>query len=348
VSSNPFDVIFNNPFSRVTAPPVPKSPAAATASVPAAGGDQLVGWLQKAGFKGEGLKTAWAIAKRESSGRPDAYNPDRSTGDDSYGLFQINMLGNLGPSRRASYGLKSNKDLLDPETNARVAYAMSHGGQDFGAWGIGPNAYRKMPALDFSGFPGGLAQTLPYKVPSTASRIPAAPAAPAFRELANFGMGGGEANPFAGLFASPVPQKPGAAPAQGHATLGGEKLAPVNLPKGVVNTTTYTGHGTHVTDGLDLNAGQKTAVDIMAHPGTAVAAPANGVVLRLGSAQGGQSMYFKDDQGYVWWLGHIDGNYSLPQGTRVRAGQTLSRVSADHANPHLHLDRTLSPTNRFG
>lgn len=114
----------------------------------------LLATLKGAGFKGEALKTAWAIAKRESGGRADAYNPDRSTGDDSYGLFQINMLGNLGPSRRKSYGLSSNRDLLDPATNARVAYAMSKGGSDFGAWGIGPNAYRKMPALNFSGYPG--------------------------------------------------------------------------------------------------------------------------------------------------------------------------------------------------
>ena len=130
-------------------------PPSFASSVPGAGGgpaDPLVSTLQKAGFKGEALKTAWAIAKRESGGRASAYNPDRSTGDDSYGLFQINMLGNLGPSRRKSYGLKSNQDLLDPATNARVAFAMSKGGKDFGAWGIGPNAYRKMPALDFSGW----------------------------------------------------------------------------------------------------------------------------------------------------------------------------------------------------
>jgi len=173
VTRNPFDTggaVSDNPFDSAFAlrpPRVAKTPpAVAAASVPTAGGDPLVGYLQGAGFKGDALKTAWAIAKRESGGRPDAYNPDRSTGDDSYGLFQINMLGNLGPSRRQSYGLKSNKDLLDPATNARVAYAMSKGGKDFGAWGIGPNAYRKMPALDFSGFPGA------QKAVAVAARTP--------------------------------------------------------------------------------------------------------------------------------------------------------------------------------
>jgi len=266
-------------FSLGLSPP----PSFGASAVPGGVGDPLVSALQQAGFKGQALKTAWAIGQRESGGRFTAHNPNRATGDDSYGPFQINMLGAMGPSRRKQFGISSNEDLYDPLVSAKAMYQMSHGGKDFGAWGIGPNAYRKMPALDYSGFPGGAAQTLPYKV-----------------------------------------------------------------PKGSINAGTYSGHGSHITDGLDLNHGQKTAVDIMAKPGTAVAAPRSGVVLRLGSAQGGDSMYFKDDNGYVWWLGHIDSRYSLPAGTRVRAGQTLSRISANHAAPHLHLDRTLTPTDRFG
>jgi cell wall-associated NlpC family hydrolase len=132
----------------LTPPPSFASPGA----VPGATGSPLVQTLRQAGFKGEGLKTAWAIAQRESSGRPTAFNPDRSTGDQSYGLFQINMLGNLGPSRRKQFGISKNEALFNPLTNAKAAYQMSHGGTDFGAWGIGPNAYRKMPALDFSGW----------------------------------------------------------------------------------------------------------------------------------------------------------------------------------------------------
>ena len=115
--------------------------------------DNLLTTLQNAGFKGPALRTAWAIAKRESGGRPDAYNPNRGTGDNSYGLFQINMLGKMGEARRRQFGLQNNKQLFDPVTNAKVAFAMSKGGTDFGPWGVGPNAYRKTPALDFSGFP---------------------------------------------------------------------------------------------------------------------------------------------------------------------------------------------------
>ena len=56
------------------------------------------------------------------------------TGDHSYGLFQINMLGSLGPERRAKLGLAYNAELLNPVKNAQVAYHMSGGGKDWSAW----------------------------------------------------------------------------------------------------------------------------------------------------------------------------------------------------------------------
>ena len=95
---------------------------------------QLVNTLAKAGFKGPKPEDRLAVAKAESGGRPEAFNPDASTGDRSYGLFQINMLGSLGPARRRQYGLKSDEDLYDPLTNARIAYRMSGGGKDWSPW----------------------------------------------------------------------------------------------------------------------------------------------------------------------------------------------------------------------
>lgn len=112
----------------------------------------LLPLLQAAGFKGNALRTAWAIAMRESGGNPQAFNGNRSTGDQSYGLFQINMLGNMGPGRRAEYGLQNNNQLFDPATNAKVAYRMSKGGTDFGAWGLGPNAYAGAPRAAHDAF----------------------------------------------------------------------------------------------------------------------------------------------------------------------------------------------------
>ena len=103
--------------------------------------EELVTLLKTVGFEGLGLKQAWSIAKRESNGRPLAYNGNRNTGDNSYGLFQINMIGNLGPERLKKFDLESNKELFDPVTNAEITYHMTKGGSDWSAWkGMTPRA----------------------------------------------------------------------------------------------------------------------------------------------------------------------------------------------------------------
>ncbi|SRR6266480_2294694 len=98
-------------------------------------------WINAGGSPGS-APVAAAIALAESGGNPTSHNPVPP--DDSYGLWQINMLGSMGPSRRAAYGLKSNTDLYDPATNARVAVAMSNKGANFRPWSTFTNgAYRK-------------------------------------------------------------------------------------------------------------------------------------------------------------------------------------------------------------
>lgn len=101
----------------------------------------LIDVLKFVGFEGKALRQAWAVAMKESTGRPKTHNDNPRTGDNSYGLFQINMKGSLGPDRLERYGLESYKDLFDPRTNAKIAYQMSKGGTNWGAWGIGPDAY---------------------------------------------------------------------------------------------------------------------------------------------------------------------------------------------------------------
>jgi len=102
---------------------------------------QLVELLRTVGFEGKALKTAWAIAKRESNGRPMAYNGNRRTGDSSYGIFQINMLGELGIDRKEKFDLRSNILLFDPVVNAEITYFMTNGGTDWSAWrGLTPRA----------------------------------------------------------------------------------------------------------------------------------------------------------------------------------------------------------------
>jgi len=100
--------------------------------------DELLSLLREVGFKGKSLKVAYAVAKKESNGRPTAHNDNVKTGDNSYGIFQINMLGALGEQRRQKYGLSSNRDLFNPVTNAQIAYHMSNKGKVWTAWKVTP------------------------------------------------------------------------------------------------------------------------------------------------------------------------------------------------------------------
>jgi hypothetical protein len=99
--------------------------------------------LEVVGFSGKGLKMAWAISKTESNGRPLAFNGNKQTGDASYGIFQINMLGNLGPDRREKFGLSSNAELFNPVKNAQIAFYMTSGGDDWSAWKDGQSERTK-------------------------------------------------------------------------------------------------------------------------------------------------------------------------------------------------------------
>ncbi len=94
----------------------------------------LVDLLESVGFEGYALKVAWATVMKESMGTPTSFNGNRSTGDNSYGLFQINMLGSMGADRRDKFNLDSNDDLFDPVKNAQIGYHMSNGGNDWSAW----------------------------------------------------------------------------------------------------------------------------------------------------------------------------------------------------------------------
>jgi hypothetical protein len=109
----------------------------------------LISVLKQAGFSGNGLRMAWAVVKAESTSRVYAHNRNRNTGDNSYGLFQINMIDGLGPARLEKYGLEKNEDLFTPLVNAQVAFKISNGGTSWGAW----TTHKKASAM-LSQFPG--------------------------------------------------------------------------------------------------------------------------------------------------------------------------------------------------
>jgi hypothetical protein len=80
------------------------------------------------------IAIAVAIALAESGGDTQAHNANPLTGDDSYGVWQINMYRGLGPDRRRQYNLPNNEALYDPATNARVMAGISKGGTDWTPW----------------------------------------------------------------------------------------------------------------------------------------------------------------------------------------------------------------------
>jgi len=110
---------------------------------------------------------------------------------------------------------------------------------------------------------------------------------------------------------------------------------PTLTPNGKVMNLPWSFKATHATSGLE-DEGFTSAVDIMAHPGTSVRSPGEGVVeyFHPTGAQGGGSMLIRFSNGKVGWLGHVANG--LPAGTKVQAGQQLALVSPDHPAPHAH------------
>lgn len=132
-----------------------------------AGLNQLMNIAKGAGFTGRAAEIMAAIAMAESGGNPRAHN--RKPPDNSYGLWQINMHGRLGPERQRQFGLRSYNDLFDPAINARAAFAISGGGVNFRPWSVYNNgAYKKfLPTLEHVAYALGPSQ--PAFLPSRAA-----------------------------------------------------------------------------------------------------------------------------------------------------------------------------------
>jgi hypothetical protein len=108
--------------------------------------EELIDLLSLVGFKGENLKVAWSVVMKESRGHPTSRNNTPATGDNSYGLFQLNMSGELGDVRREKFGILKNDELFDPVTNAQAAFYMTSKGTNWSSWGYGPGAYDGDPS----------------------------------------------------------------------------------------------------------------------------------------------------------------------------------------------------------
>lgn len=96
---------------------------------------QVAALLRQEGVKEDLIPTMVAIGQAESGLNPKALNPDRSTGDYSLGIFQINMIDEIGEERRQEFNLKSNEQLYDPLTNVRAAASILKS-QGLPAWSV--------------------------------------------------------------------------------------------------------------------------------------------------------------------------------------------------------------------
>jgi hypothetical protein len=125
---------------------------------------------------------------------------------------------------------------------------------------------------------------------------------------------------------------------QGYQTGEGGFIPSVGVVyKGEKMILPTTWKSTHVTDGLS-NEGFTHAEDIMGHPGTPLGAPESGTIeyYHPTGAQGGGSIMFRADSGREYWFGHIQSD--VEAGTHIKRGQTFAAISADHPNPHVHID----------
>lgn len=108
-------------------------------------------YMVRTGFRGQQLNDMGAILIGESgigNGKINAmaHNCNSGTGDDSYGLGQINLLGPL-KSRLNTYKLANSEALYDPTRNLQITYELAQTPKGYKHWG----AFNQKTHLRFYG-----------------------------------------------------------------------------------------------------------------------------------------------------------------------------------------------------
>lgn len=91
--------------------------------------NRLAQVLYGAGFRGENLHEAWAIAMRESNGKNLGPGDSQFNGED-WGIVQFN---------KPTWGDESwwsDSKILDPAYSAKIMFRMSRGGKTWQMWGL--------------------------------------------------------------------------------------------------------------------------------------------------------------------------------------------------------------------
>jgi Lysozyme like domain len=141
--------------------------------VPTISAQQIAQHAYNAGFRGDALTTAVAVALAESHGDTGIHgdvNLQTGTWGPSVGLWQIRSL-NPGHGTAAEQALRNAQANADPATNARHAYAISRHGTNFRPWSTYTNgAYRsylsqaRTASRGVSGAPTGGANPTSFRV----------------------------------------------------------------------------------------------------------------------------------------------------------------------------------------
>lgn len=113
------------PGSANPAPPAPGAPAPTAAGTGGATGIQaVVQAARAAGFTGDALVTAVAVAMAESQGVPQK---SKYPGEESYGMWQVHI---------PSHPEYTPDQMMDPAQNAQAAFKISGGGANWKPWSV--------------------------------------------------------------------------------------------------------------------------------------------------------------------------------------------------------------------
>lgn len=129
---------------------------------------------QEAGLSGSRASVAAQIALAESGGDSSKHNDNPATGDDSWGLWQINLYKTLGPPRRKHLGLAADgsedSKLTNPLLNAQAMAWISDKGGNFSPWTTYTNGKYKDQS-DGTGLPGVISPGVDGAVKTVAGSV---------------------------------------------------------------------------------------------------------------------------------------------------------------------------------
>lgn len=319
----------------------------------------------QAGFRGRDLLYMVAIAMGESRGNPRAHNDNAKTGDNSYGLWQINMLGGMGPERRRAFGISSNSALFDPYVNAKAAKKV-HSWQGFGAWSVYSSG-------DFESWMGTAASAIrsigQTSIDSSTRTMGNDSSRPVLRRGSK-GSAVRRLQKFLGIKVDGDfgPQTQGAvrayqrrnklkvdgivgpetwghlyrADSSGRSTGGG-----AGGSGGGGQWVMPVAGGSYSNDWGGPRSGGRghEGTDIFAPRGTPIRAPVNGKIKTSmygdSKGMGGNRVWLEGEDGYDYYFAHMNGMPTVRPGQQVSAGTMVGRVgdsgNAKGTSPHLHL-----------